>query len=113
MEDALKMRLLAVAVAIGAFVVGATQGELWNLGVAFGVAVAASVGIWLQPISDFGDWPKLRDHLLLSIPLAGLSVVGGLVLYANGVVEFAAIFGLFIALLTSASVLEHRLMQDA
>ena len=112
MEQGTMARLLAVAVAIIAFVVGATQGDLWNLGLAFAVAVTASVGIWLQPVSDFGNWEKLRDHLLLSVPLAGLSVVGGLVLYADGVVEFASIFGLFIALFVSASTLEAKLNQE-
>lgn len=110
MEQATIARLVAVVAAIIAFAVGASQGELWNLGIAFVVAIAASVGIWLQPVSDFGNWEKLRDHLLLSVPLAGLSVVGGLVLYADGVLRFEEIFGLFIGLFISASALERKLI---
>ena len=104
-------RLLAVVVAIIVYATIASQRELWNLGIAFAVAVTASMGIWFQPPTDLGNWAKLRDHLLLSVPLAGLSVVGGLVLYADGALQFTAIFGLFIGLLTTASILEQRLME--
>jgi len=108
----LKMRLLAVVVTIGAFVVGASQGELMALGFAAAAAIAASVGIWLQPPSDLGDWQKLRDHLLLSLPLAGLSVVtGAIALYPDNAFQFAPWMGLVLALLVPASILEQRLME--
>ena len=109
MEQGTMVRLVAAATAIIAFAFGATQGDLVNLGIASAVAVAASIGIWFQTPNDFGNWTKLRDHLLLSIPLACLSIVGGLVLYAMSVVHFDAIFGLFIGLFTTASVLEAKL----
>jgi len=109
MEQAKLARLLAVVVAIIVYATAASQGELWNLGIAFAVAIVASIGIWLQPPTDLGNWAKLRDHLLLSVPLAGLSVVGGLILF-DGALQFATIFGLFIGLFTTASILEQRLM---
>jgi hypothetical protein len=112
MEQAKLARLLAVVVATIVYATAASQGELWNLGIAFAVAVVASLGIWFQPPTDLGNWAKLRDHLLLSVPLAGLSVVGGLVLFTDGSLQFTAIFGLFIGLFTTASVLEQRLMGD-
>jgi hypothetical protein len=115
MEDALKMRLLAVVVTIGAFVVGATQGELIALGCAIGAALTASLGMWFMPPTDMGtDYSKLRDHILLSVPLACLAVVSGAVaLYADGAFAFAPWLALVLALLVPASVLEQRLMQDA
>ena len=111
MENGLAMRLLAAVVAIGAFAFGASQGDQIALGFAAAAAVAASVGIWLQPPSDLGNWQKLRDHLLLSLPLAGLSVVtGAIALYPDNAFQFAPWMGLVLALLVPASILEQRLM---
>jgi hypothetical protein len=110
MEKSLAMRILAVLLVIVAFLYSATQGQLIEIGLALGAALTASVGIWLMPPTD-SDVNKLRDHLLLSTPLAALSVVtGAVVLYTDGVVNFASWMALVLALLVPASVLEQRLM---
>lgn len=106
------MRLFAVLLIIVAFAYGATQGELIELGLAFGAALTASVGIWLMPPTD-NDVNKLRDHLLLSAPLACLSIVtGAVVIYTTEAgFNLGTFMALVLALLVPASVLEQRLME--
>jgi hypothetical protein len=110
MEQATMAKLLAVAVAIVSFAIGASQGDLIELGIAFGAGVTASIGIWLQPKTDFGDWKKLTNHLFLSVPLAGLAFVsGGIDLYNEGFLLWNWL-GLVVLLLVPTSILEQRLM---
>lgn len=114
MEQATIARLMAVVVAIAAFAVGASQGDLIEIGIACAAAVTASVGIYLMPPTDVGgDWTKLRDHLLLSVPLAALSVVSGAVtLYEDSTFQLASWMALVLTLLVPASILEQRLMEN-
>jgi len=114
MEQGTVARILAVVVLIAMFAIGASQGDLIELGIAFGAGIAASVGIWLMPPSDWrGDPTKLRDHLLLSLPLAGLAVVSGAVtLYDGTTFNLPAWMALIVTLLVPASVLEQRLMDE-
>lgn len=114
MENGMLARLLAIGATIVAFAYGATQNDLIGLGLAAGAAVTASVGIYLMPPTDAGTgatgFAKLRDHLLLSLPLAGLSVAtGAITLYADKAVQVAPWFALVLGLLVPASVLEQRL----
>jgi hypothetical protein len=110
MDQGLAARIIAAVVAIGAFTYGATQGDLINLGAGLGAAVVASVGIYIMPPVSTG-FAKLRDHLLLSVPIAGLSVVSGaVILYtdASGI-DVANLMALILGLLVPASILEQRL----
>lgn len=112
MEKTTMARLLSIVIILATFLIGASQDELLNFAVYLTAGGVASVGIWLQPKSDFGDWGKLTNHLMLSLPLAGLAAISGAVLlYVPGVgLDFFGCLGVVLFLLVPASILEQRLM---
>ncbi len=114
MEKATVAKLLSVVIILITFVIGATQDELWNFFVYLFAGGLASVFIWLQPKTDLGDWTKLVDHLVLSLPLAGLAAItGAVVLYTPSTgFDFAKWLATAFLLMVPASVLEQRLMAE-
>ena len=105
-------RIVSVVVMVAAAAVAATTDQLYEMGAAVVAGAIASIGIWMMPPTDMGDWTKLRDHLTLSVPLALLSVVTGVItLMPEGGFDLAAFMALVLALLVPASVLEARLNQ--
>lgn len=108
MEKTTMTKLASVVVILLAFLVAATQEQLTNMVVAFGIAAIASVGIWMQPPTDLGNWKKLTDHLLLSLPIAGLAVVAGAVVYSTATgLDLQNAVGLFVLVFVPANVLEQ------
>ena len=114
METATKARLVSVAILLATFLLGASQDELLNFAAYLSAGGVASLFIWLQPKTDFGNWRKLTDHLTLSLPIAGLAAVtGAVVLYSpESGFKVAEWLSMVVGLLVSASVLEQRLMGD-
>lgn len=113
MEKTTLAKLMALVVIIAVFAIGATQGELIELALAFGAATAASLIWWgFYPPTDLGDRPKLKKHLLLSWPLAGIAVVSGaVVLYDGATVDVPKWLALAFLLTVPAAELEKRLME--
>lgn len=113
MEQTLKARILAAVITLAMFVIAATEDQLLNLEAGMGIAVVASVSIWLQPKTDFGNWRKLTDHLLLSLPIAGLAIVAGLVVYSPETgFDMAKAVGIFVLVFVPANVLEQKLLNS-
>ena len=109
MDQGLAARIIAAVVVIASFAIGASQGNLIEMGVGVGAAIIASVGFWFMPPTD-NDITKLRDHLLLSVPIALLAVVSGSVnLVVDGVFQLPPFMALILALFVPASMLEAKL----
>lgn len=111
MERSFMLRLLAVFVAVGAFIVGATYTAAIELGLAIGVAVFTSVCWFLMPPGDENP-SKLIDHMALSVPIAIMVIISGQLSLLGGVSgdvpDFGGIALLMVMLFVPASVLESR-----
>ena len=106
-------RLLAAIVTIAAFAYVAATGQLIDLAGGIAAGAVASVGFYMMPPAT-NDLKQLCDHLLLSLPLAGLAIASGAVsVYSDGVFTLAAWMALVLTLLVPASVLEQKLNEKS